>query len=240
MMSCKKDEVVIPNLVVSGTLAPDANIFYTSTTLLGANEVPAVVTTATGDAAGTYNKATKILNLVVTYAGITPTAWHIHKAAAGVAGGVIFNFGSAFSTPFTYNSPVLTDAQEADLLGGLNYLNIHSAKAGSGEIRGQLAAVNSKAKGTVAGSYNPTSKILTITVNYSDITPTAWHIHKGAVGVAGPVIFDLGTTFTSPATFVSTALAAEQEADLKAGLYYVNIHSKIAPSGEIRAQLSAQ
>jgi hypothetical protein len=239
-MSCKKDEVVVPDLVVSGTLAPDANIFYTSTILSGANEVPAVVTTATGEALGTYNKTTKILNLNVTYSGITPTAWHIHKAAAGVAGGVVFNFGTSFATPFVYTSNAFTDAQEADLLGGLNYLNIHSAKAGSGEIRGQLAAVNSKAKGTVTGGFNPTTKILTVTINYSDMTPTAWHIHKGAVGVAGPVVFDLGTSFSSPATLVSPALSADQEADLKAGLYYVNIHSKISPSGEIRGQLSAK
>jgi CHRD domain len=110
----------------------------------------------------------------------------------------------------------------------------------SGEIRGQLAAVNSKAKGTVDGSFNPTTKILTLTINYSDITPIAWHIHKGGVGVTGPVVFDLGTSFSSPSTLVSPALTADQEADLKAGLYYVNIHSKIAPSGEIRAQLSAK
>jgi hypothetical protein len=237
-ISCKKDEVVVPNLVASGTLAPDLNIFYTSTILSGANEVPAVTTTATGDVSGTYNKTTKILNLVVNYAGIVPTAWHIHKAAVGVAGGVVINFGAAFSTPFNYISPAgLTDAQEADLLGGLNYFNIHSAKSASGEIRGQLTAVNSKAKGAVSGSYNPTTKILTVTVSYSDITPTAWHIHKGDVGVAGPVVFDLGSSFSSPTTLISNALSAEQEADLKAGLYYVNIHSKIAPSGEIRGQI---
>jgi CHRD domain len=240
-ISCKKDDVIIPDLVVSGTLAPDPNIFYTSTVLSGANEVPAVTSTATGDVSGTYNKTTKILNLNVTYSGITPTAWHIHKAAVGVAGGVSINFGAAFSTPYNYISPAgITDAQEADLLGGLNYFNIHSAKSPSGEIRGQLAAVNSKARGTVSGSFNPTTKILTVTINYSDMTPTAWHIHKGDVGVAGPVVVDLGTTFASPTTFTSTALTADQEADLKAGLYYVNIHSKIAPSGEIRGQLSAK
>jgi hypothetical protein len=237
-ISCKKEEVVVPNLVVSGTLAPDLNIFYTSTTLSGANEVPAVSTTATGDASGTYNKTTKILNLVVNYAGITPTAWHIHKGAVGVAGGVVINFGASFSSPFNYISPAgITDVQEADLLGGLNYLNIHSAKSPSGEIRGQLTAVNSKAKGEVSGSFNPTTKILTVTVTYADITPTAWHIHKGAVGVAGPVVFDFGSSFSSPTTLISNALSPEQEADLKAGLYYVNIHSKIAPSGEIRGQI---
>jgi hypothetical protein len=240
-MSCKKDEVVVPNLVVSGTLAPDANIFYTSTTLSGANEVPAVTSTATGDVLGTYNKSTKILNLVVNYAGITPTAWHIHKAAAGVSGGVVINFGAAFSTPFNYISPAgITEAQEVDLLGGLNYFNIHSVKSPSGEIRGQLTAVNSKAKGTIDGSYNPNTKILTVIVSYSDITPTAWHIHKGDVGVVGPVVFDLGSSFSSPTTLISSALTADQEADLKAGLYYVNIHSKIAPSGEIRGQIIAK
>lgn len=239
-MACKKDEVVVPNLVVSSTLAADANVFYTSTVLSGMNEVPAVVTTATGDAAGTYNKTTKILNLTVNYAGITPTAWHVHKGAIGATGGVILNLGTSFSSPFVYNSFALSDAQEADLLGGMNYLNLHSVKSATGEIRGQLAAVNSKAKGTVVGSYNPTTKILTVTLNHSDITPTAWHIHKGAEGVAGPVIFDLGSTFTSPFTYTSMALTTEQEADLKAGLFYVNVHSKMAPSGEIRGQLSAK
>jgi CHRD domain len=67
-----------------------------------------------------------------------------------------------------------------------------------------------------------------------------WHIHKGAVGVAGPVVLDLGTTFTSPFSFSTSALTAEQEADLKAGLYYVNIHTIAVPSGEIRGQLAVQ
>ena len=44
------------------------------------------------------------------------------------------------------------------------------------------------------------------------------------------------TNFASPLAFVDT-LTAEQVADLKAGLYYVNIHSKKYPNGEIRGQL---
>jgi CHRD domain len=238
-IGCSKDEA-IPDQVVSSTLAGDSNILYATTTLSGSNEVPAVTTTATGDVVGSFDKTTKILNLNISYAGITPTAWHIHKAAAGVAGGVVFNFGTEFKTPFVYTSPAFTAAQEADLLGGLNYVNIHSAKSPSGEIRGQLAVAATTATGSVTGTYNKGTKILTVSVNYAGLTPTAWHIHKGAAGVAGPVVLDMGTTFVSPFNFSTVALTADQEADLLAGLYYINIHSKKAPNGEIRGQLAVK
>ncbi len=126
--SCKKDEVVVN---------PD-KIYQVLTTLSGANEVPAVVSSATGSVSGTYNKTTKTLNVTVNYAGIEPTAWHIHKGATGATGGVVFNFGAEFKTPFASIPLVLTDAQETDLLTGLYYVNIHSAKSPSGEIRGNL------------------------------------------------------------------------------------------------------
>jgi hypothetical protein len=238
-ISCKKDET-IPDQVVSSTLAGDSNILYAQTTLSGNNEVPAVVSTATGDASGTFDKTTKILSLTVNYAGITPTAWHIHKAAVGVAGSVVFPFGTEFKSPFVFTSAALTAAQEADLVGGLNYVNIHSAKAAGGEIRGQLAVAATTATGSVTGTYNKGTKILTVSVTYQGITPTAWHIHKGAAGVAGPVVLDMGTTFVSPFKFTTTALTTDQETDLLAGSYYVNIHSKIAPGGEIRGQLKVQ
>ncbi len=127
--SCKKDEVVVN---------PD-KIYQVSTTLSGANEVPAVVSSATGAVTGTYNKNTKTLTVTVSYAGIEPTAWHIHKGATNATGGVVFDFGKEFKTPFTSLPLLLTDAQETDLLNGQYYVNLHSVKSGSGEIRGHLA-----------------------------------------------------------------------------------------------------
>jgi hypothetical protein len=124
--ACKKDEVVNPEVTLTATLS-------------GANEVPAVTTTATGAVTGTFNKTTKILSFTVTYSGITPTAWHIHKGAAGTSGGVILDLGKTFGTPFTFTTTTALDAtQEADLLGGMYYVNIHSAKAAGGEIRGNM------------------------------------------------------------------------------------------------------
>jgi hypothetical protein len=98
----------------------------------------------------------------------------------------------------------------------------------------------STATGHAVLVYNDDTNIFTITVTYAGITPTAGHIHKGAVGVSGNVIFPFPSVGTSPITYTSTALTAEQEADLKAGLYYVNLHSTTYPGGEIRGQLTRQ
>lgn len=246
--ACKTTEAN-PEQTVSSALLPPSDLLLANATLSGANEVPAVTTTATGRASGSYNRTSKILNLNVTYAGFTPVAWHIHNAATGVNGPVIFNFinssntaiASTFPTPFAYTTPLgLAPDQEVNLLAGNNYVNIHSARNPGGEIRGQLALTPSAAQGTISGKFNNSTKVLTLQVSYLGITPTMWHIHKGAVGVAGPVVLDLGTTFVSPFNFTTSALDAAQEADLKAGLYYVNIHSAAVPSGEIRGQLAVQ
>ena len=99
----------------------------------------------------------------------------------------------------------------------------------------------STATGTANFTYNKTTYILSGTVTFTGITPTGAHIHKGAVGVAGSVIFPLGSApFTSPISFTSVALDATQRADLMANSYYVNIHSTAFPAGEIRGQLMEQ
>jgi hypothetical protein len=92
------------------------------------------------------------------------------------------------------------------------------------------------ATGTATLSYNKTTKIFTLYVTYSGLTPTDGHVHIGAVGVDGPVVFPL-TSLTSPISFTSPALTAAQETDLLSNLYYVNLHTTAFPGGEIRGQL---
>ncbi len=65
---------------------------------------------------------------------------------------------------------------------------------------------------------------------------TASHIHRGAVGVNGPIIYPLSTVgFTQVSG--SLTLTEADVADLKAGNLYVNVHSKDNPGGYARAQL---
>ena len=105
----------------------------------------------------------------------------------------------------------------------------------------ETPANSSLATGSATFTYNTVTYILSGTVTYAGIVATASHIHKGAVGVAGGVVFPLGSSpYSSPISFTSGALTAAQIADLMAGLYYVNIHSTAFPGGEIRGQLVEQ
>ena len=126
MSSCQKDDA-----------APDPNVIFKAT-LSGAQEAPTPnASTATGTATLTFNTTTKIFTLAVTHSIATPTNGHIHKAAAGVSGGVIFPL-STFTSPISYTSVALDATQEADLNANLYYVNIHTAGFAAGEIRGQL------------------------------------------------------------------------------------------------------
>lgn len=94
----------------------------------------------------------------------------------------------------------------------------------------------SAATGSASASYNQDTKVLTLSLSYTGLTPSAGHIHKGAVGVSGGIVFPF-TSLTSPISFTSPPLNAAQEADLMSNLYYVNLHSVAFPLGEIRGQL---
>ena len=94
----------------------------------------------------------------------------------------------------------------------------------------------STATGTAVLKFNKTTKKFSLTVTYSGITPNGGHIHEGAVGVDGPIIFPLAN-LTSPISYTSVALNSTQEAALMANRYYVNLHTVAFPGGEIRGQL---
>ena len=110
-----------------------------SAKLDGASEVPATTSTGKGDLTASLDTISKQLSWKGSYSGLTgdATAAHFHgPAAAGANAGVVVPIPS-FKSPFP-GAAGLTDAQVADLTAGKWYVNIHSAKFPSGEIRGQM------------------------------------------------------------------------------------------------------
>jgi hypothetical protein len=125
----------------------DDNTYTISGSASGSQEVPAVVTGATGNITGSYNSNTNTLNYNITWNGISGAASDIHfhgPAAVGVDAGAILPVvattngvnGNATATV------VVDDAFEDALLSGNIYYNIHTVANPDGEIRGQVVTTS--------------------------------------------------------------------------------------------------
>ncbi len=116
--------------------------------LEGVQEVPATPSTATGNGAITYDSIAKTFDVNVSVSGIAPgdvTGFHIHRAPVGVNGPIIVDFGvgglvsdGAGGFTFMANDVPVDPRHEAALLGGITYINVHTATFPGGEIRGQI------------------------------------------------------------------------------------------------------
>lgn len=117
-------------------------IFAADVPMVGANEVPPVITTAAGLAILRLT-TDKTLYAIVTFTGLESgdamTASHIHNAATGVNGSIVIplcaslaDFGKELKFPGT------TDANITLLTTAPVYVNAHSTNHPAGIIRGQI------------------------------------------------------------------------------------------------------
>ena len=105
--------------------------------LSGDEEVPPVKSAGSASGAITIGDDGAVSGSV-TATGFTPTAAHIHQAAAGKNGPVIVPFtkeGDKFSAPA---GAKLTPDQLKAYKAGELYVNVHSAANPGGEVRAQL------------------------------------------------------------------------------------------------------
>ncbi|RZU02437.1 CHRD domain-containing protein [Rivibacter subsaxonicus] len=240
-------------------LAPSQPIVNTTSfnaTLCGAQEVANVSSTGVAFAVLTVDTVTKAITGSVTTVGITGSVAHIHTGAAGVNGPITIPLAETAAGSGVWAVPantMLSDAQYADLLAGAMYYNVHSVAFPAGEIRGQIGRdvrgsalkgaeeVPANASGATGRGFvavDPVTRTLTASVTTSGVAGTVAHIHEGAAGVSGPIVFPL--TETTPGSGVwgtVVTLSDAQYATLKAGNYYFNVHSAAIPAGEIRGQL---
>jgi len=224
--------------------------------LSGNNEVPPVPTMASGYCTLTLHQPSNMITYKLRIAGLVPTAAHVHRAAVGQNGPIIF--------PLDHLGLVgsigpLTAAQIIDLWTGLYYVNVHTNMWPGGEIRGQVSPeIKDPYIATLNGANevppNPSTATGTAylvlnrpenTISYEVITSglvggNAAHIHTAPTGMNGPVTIPLNGTPPANLTRwcgISPPLTAGQLNDLISGNLYVNVHTNALPGGEIRGQI---
>lgn len=132
--------IVVAGLILVLALDARAQIFNYTVTMDGAQETPPVATAATGSGTAVIDTTANTLTLSYSFSGLSSaqTDAHIH-GFAGIGAGP-----AGVLNPLPLGSPVVnhiwnfTEPQEASILAGLTYVNIHSSNFGGGEIRGQI------------------------------------------------------------------------------------------------------
>jgi hypothetical protein len=123
------------------------NIYNISGSASTGQVIPPVTGGGAGAIMGTYNQGTKILDFYSTWNNLTgaPTTANFYLGAAGANGPVL---GEAWPLGtnnkmegHTAGSMVLTASQEKDLLAGKWYFIYSTPANTTGEIRGQITAI---------------------------------------------------------------------------------------------------
>ena len=230
-----------------------------SAALSGDQETTPTVTGALGTGTLTLVMPSRELSGSVTVSGLTATMAHVHQGEVGANGGVIVGLTEATPGSGTWTVPngtVLTETQATAFSSGGLYFNAHSTENMGGEIRGQIGREvyaaqlsaaqevptnGSTATGVGLVSLDPVTKRVSARLTLTGIAATMAHIHTGALGANGGVIFPLSETAAGSGIWVSAADAAmtdTQIAALKAGGLYFNAHSTTYAGGEIRGQIA--
>lgn len=102
----------------------------------------------------------------------------------------------------------------------------------------EVPAKTTSGTGTMEGSLDTATKMLTYTITYSGLSgpATAAHIHgPAAVGANAGVV----VPFPSPASPIkgSVAVTDAQIKLMDTGMTYANVHTAANPGGEIRGQI---
>jgi hypothetical protein len=116
--------------------------FKLSAKLTAAREVPkpkGVPAAATGTFTGTLKGKKLTFKLTFAHLSGKALAAHIHKGKAGVMGPVLVTLCGPCKSPVTKTLTV-TSAQRNVIEHKATYVNVHTAKNGGGEIRGQIKA----------------------------------------------------------------------------------------------------
>jgi hypothetical protein len=100
----------------------------------------------------------------------------------------------------------------------------------------EVPPVTTPERGGCMGRFRAATSDFSLVCTHDVNLATIMHIHRGGPGVAGPIVFDLGTP-TSPLIVTWSGMTPADIADLQAGNLYINIHTAGRPGGAIRGQI---
>lgn len=222
----------------------------------GAQETPPVATNAKGTGVVIVDRSANTLSYFMCMNGLSSaqTAAHIHGfSGPGVPAGVKFNLplGNFISGVLAY-----AEADEANILAGLMYFNIHTVNFPGGEMRGQIVRSASPitmycvadgaqetppnasaGKGVGWFKFDTVANSIGYSFTYTGLSAaeTAAHVHGfSAPGVASGVKLALPLGFHKNGNLTYPQV---DEANYLNQLAYVNIHTSTLPGGEIRGQI---
>ena len=98
----------------------------------------------------------------------------------------------------------------------------------------EVPPVATNERGGCMGRFDAGTSRFTLLCTHDVVNPAVMHVHRGAVGATGDIVFNLDPA--SP-VLASVILAPADVANLLAGNLYVNIHTAGRPGGAIRGQI---
>lgn len=229
--------------------APQQFVFHLSAD----QEVPPTNSTARGGCYGELDQPARTFSVVCTHNVDSPQLVHIHRAPIGQNGPIVFDLGDPVS-PIEATWTNMTDGDLADLLAGNLYVNIHASGRPAGEIRGQILPrtvdafdfpasgaqevppTDSSATGNCSADLAGDASTVFVQCTHDVNNVTDIHLHAAPPGRDGPIVFDFPNTSTFSG---NVPLTPRMRADFAAGFLYVNVHSTLYETGEIRGNLIA-
>jgi hypothetical protein len=243
------------------TVVTVTNNITVTLALTPAEEYPLPVSSASGTGQINLNIATGAISSQFTLTGMTATMAHIHDGYAGNNGGVLHGYQAHATIANRWDLPagtVMTQPNVNKLLAGGLYVNVHSAAYPLGEIRSQVKpagvqvffadmngaqevpAVTTTASGVAALTLDNVARKVSVHLNTTGVNDaTMAHIHRGAAGVSGGVVFGLTQHSVNMGhwSIELRDISTTELADLNANLWYANVHTPAHGDGEIRGQI---
>lgn len=222
--------------------------------LSGAQVSPPANSSATGTCIAFLHEPENRLVFAIETNGVPNwTAAHLHIGAPG-SNGPISAIPLGVAERWRGVSARLSDADVAALRAGQWYVDVHSTQFPNGELRGQLRpdagshwiarCIGNEETPPNASTATCTAELtvlpddtVVLTGSYAGINPISAHVHTGPIGTAGPILF--GLNFQNGELTGSFRASVTELANLRAGFWYVNVHSNAFPQGEVRGQLTA-